>query len=92
MVVLSVNDLTYKIEDKIFFENFNFKIEENDYVSIIAPNKSGKTMLTKILCAIIPTTNICYFYDMALNKESVLSYISKYLAYLVIVFLILLSE
>lgn len=77
MVVLSVNDLTYKIEDKTFFENFNFKIEENDYVSIIAPNKSGKTMLTKILCAIIPTTNICYFYDMALNKESVLSYISK---------------
>ena len=77
MVALSVNNLTYKVNDKTFFENFNLEIEENDYVSIIAPNQSGKTLLTKIICAIIPTHNVCYFYDLALNRKNVLSYIAK---------------
>lgn len=70
--ILSVNNLNYKS-----FKDFNLEIEKNKITSIIAPNKSGKTMLTKILCAIIPTDDVCLLDGISLNKQNVLSYITK---------------
>ena len=70
--ILSVNNLNYKS-----FKNFNLEIEKNKITSIIAPNKSGKTMLTKILCAIIPTDDVCLLDGISLNKQNVLNYITK---------------
>jgi len=75
--ILSVNNLTYQIDNKIFFKDFNLEVEKGKIVSIIAPNQSGKTTLTKILCAIIPTDNNCQVLDISLNKETVLNYITK---------------
>ena len=57
--ILSVNNLNYEVNGKVFFKDFNFSLEKESFTSIIAPNESGKTMLTKILCAIIPTNDIC---------------------------------
>ncbi|MBQ8472122.1 MAG: ATP-binding cassette domain-containing protein [Bacilli bacterium] len=70
--ILSVNNLNYKS-----FKDFNLEIEKNKITSIIAPNKSGKTMLTKILCAIIPTDDVCLLDGISLNKQNVLNYITK---------------
>lgn len=75
--ILKINNLNYELNDEIFFKNFNLDIEEGEYISIIAPNKSGKTMLTKILCAIIPTVDVCALDGISLNKENVLEYITK---------------
>lgn len=75
--ILKINDLTYEIENKTFFKNFNLTVEKNKITSIIAPNKSGKTMLTKIISAIIPTDNLITLEDITLNKKSVLNYIAK---------------
>lgn len=75
--ILSVNNLTYKINEKIFFNEFSLNIEQGKITSIIAPNKSGKTLLTKILCAIIPTDNVCTLDGIKLNKQNVLNYITK---------------
>ncbi len=75
--ILSIENLTYKEKDHIFFHNFNLEIEEKSFTSIIAPNKAGKTMLTKILCAIIPTDNTCIVDGISLNKQTVLEYITK---------------
>lgn len=75
--ILSVNNLTYTINEKTFFENFNLSIASEKITSIIAPNKSGKTMLTKILCAILPTDNVCVLDGISLNKKTVLNYITK---------------
>lgn len=75
--ILKINDLNCKLNDNIFFNNFNLDIKEGEYISIIGPNKSGKTLLTKILCAIIPTDDVCTLDGISLNKENVLEYITK---------------
>lgn len=75
--ILSINNLTYEVADKKTFDKFNLTINEGEFVSIIGPNKSGKTMLTKILCAIIPTDDICVLDGISLNKTTVLEYITK---------------
>ena len=75
--ILSIKNLNYSIDNRLFFKNFNLDIEKGSYVSIIAPNKSGKTVLTKILCAIIPTNDLCFIENISLNKENVLNYITK---------------
>ena len=77
MAVFSIINLSYSIDDKEFFKNFNLEIQEGDYFSIIGPNKCGKTMLTKIMCAILPTYDFCYLDDISLNKENCLNYITK---------------
>lgn len=40
--ILKVNNLTYSINDQIFFKDFNMEVEAKKITSIIAPNKSGK--------------------------------------------------
>ena len=77
MPLFKIDNLNYQINDKIFFKDFNLEVESGEYVSIIAPNKSGKSMLTKIICAIIPTTDICILDDILLNRDNVLKYITK---------------
>ena len=75
--ILFINNLNYSINDKIIFNKLNLEIEKGSWTSIIAPNKSGKTLLTKIICAIIPTYDICNLDSISLNKENVLEYITK---------------
>ena len=77
MPLFKIDNLNYKIDNKVFFKDFNLEIESKEFVSIIAPNKSGKSMLTKIICAIIPTTDFCILDNISLNKENVLKYITE---------------
>ena len=71
--ILSINNLSYKD----FFKDLNLYIENKFFTSILGPNGSGKTMLTKLICAIIPTTDKCILDGISLNKEKVLKYIKK---------------
>ena len=67
-ILLQINKLNYQInDDKIF--NISLDVQKGDYISIIAPNKSGKTILTKLICAIIPTDNMFQIDGIILNKE-----------------------
>lgn len=75
--ILNINNLNYQVNENVFFKDFNLSIEKNKITSIIGPNKSGKTLLTKILCAIIPTNDICILDGISLNKNNVLKYITK---------------
>ena len=78
MALFEIKNLTYKVNDNYFFNNFNLEIEEKKFISIIAPNRSGKTMLTKIISAIIPTyEDNCILDGIILSKETVLNYITK---------------
>lgn len=72
-IILSINNLSYKN----LFKDLNLNIEEKSFTSIIGPNQSGKTMLTKLICAIIPTTDKCVLDGISLNKDKVLKYITK---------------
>lgn len=77
MPLFKINNLNYEKDNQVFFKDFNLEIESNEYISIIAPNQSGKSMLTKIICAIIPTFDYCILDDISLNKENVLNYITR---------------
>ncbi len=73
MAFFKIEDLTYQD----YFKHFNLEITKGQFVSIIGPNHSGKTMLMKIISAIIPTNNVCTLDNIILNKKNVLNYISK---------------
>lgn len=75
MTILKINNLNYSRDDTIIFSNLNLNVFKKDYISIIGLNRSGKTTLTKLLCAIIPTDNIFSINDISLNKQTVLDYI-----------------
>ena len=75
MTILKINNLNYSRDDTIIFSNLNLNVFKKDYISIIGLNRSGKTTLTKLLCAIIPTDNIFSINDIFLNKQTVLDYI-----------------
>ena len=75
MTILKINNLNYSRDDTIIFSNLNLNVFKKDYISIIGLNRSGKTTLTKLLCAIIPSDNIFSINDIFLNKQTVLDYI-----------------
>lgn len=75
--IFSIQNLTFSYDDTLQFDNFNLEIEEGKITSIIGPNKSGKTTLTKLICAILPTTDKCLLKGISLNRENVLNYLTK---------------
>lgn len=75
--ILEISDLNYSKDNRNFFKDFHLEIEKGSFISIIGPNKAGKSMLTKIICAIYPTTDKCILDGIYLNKENVLDYIQK---------------
>lgn len=50
---ITVNGLTYKINDKNILNNMELEIESNKLYTIVGPNGSGKTTLIKHICKII---------------------------------------
>ena len=46
--MLEISNLNY-----LDFKDFNLKIEENSYTSIVGSNKSGKTTVFKIMSGLI---------------------------------------
>ena len=47
--LIEVLNLSIKYDDKQLFNNLNIKIEENTFLSILGPNKSGKSHLASII-------------------------------------------
>jgi zinc transport system ATP-binding protein len=53
MSLLTVKDLSVRIEDKIVVENVSFELGPNDRLSILGPNGAGKTVLLKALLNLV---------------------------------------
>ncbi|MEO0288218.1 MAG: ABC transporter ATP-binding protein [candidate division WOR-3 bacterium] len=61
--ILKIKNLGYILNGIVILENINFKIEENELVSIIGPNGGGKTTLLKLILGINrPTSGTIEFY------------------------------
>ncbi len=71
--MLSINNLNYKN----LYNDFNLEIPKNNFITILGTNRSGKTILTKIISGIIPTTDTCILDNISLNKNTVLTYLTK---------------
>lgn len=54
--MLKLENITYKVEDKIILDNISLSIDER-FVAITGPNGSGKSTLAKIIAGIIPATS-----------------------------------
>ena len=48
--IVKINDLTFKYDDKLVFDNLNLSIKRNSLTTITGRNNCGKTTLIKILC------------------------------------------
>lgn len=55
MANISVNNLTYKVNDKDILKDINLDVKEGSFISVIGTNRSGKTTLLKIIAGIIKT-------------------------------------
>ncbi len=54
--MLKLENITYKVEDKVILDNISLSIDER-FIAITGPNGSGKSTLAKIIAGIIPATS-----------------------------------
>ena len=57
MNIVEIKNLNYKINKKIIFKDFNLKVEEQSFTSIVGNNTSGKTTLINLISGILPSNN-----------------------------------
>lgn len=55
--ILEIKNLNYKVGKTIIFQDFSLSVQEGSYISIAGNNKSGKTILIKLICGILPSKN-----------------------------------
>jgi len=48
-LVVSVHNLTVKMDDRVLFNNLSFEIKKGDIMGIVGPNGTGKTTLFKVI-------------------------------------------
>src|SRR2546423_8464904 len=56
MSLLTVQNLSVRIEDKLIVDDVSFELSERERLSILGPNGAGKTVLLKALLNLIPST------------------------------------
>lgn len=53
-MIISVNQLTKRMNDKLLFQNATFSIEEGEKIALVGVNGTGKSTLLKVLYGIEP--------------------------------------
>src|SRR6266536_3687610 len=54
MSLLTVKNVSVRIEGKVIVENLSFELGPSDTLSILGPNGAGKTVLLKALLGMVP--------------------------------------
>lgn len=52
-IKFNLNDLSYKVEDKLIFDKFKLEITPNNKYALIGSSGKGKSTLAKLLCGLI---------------------------------------
>jgi len=67
--ILTVEDLSWKIKNKVILNSLNFSINHGDFVGIIGPNGAGKSSLLRCLYKkIIPSSGHILFQNKPLSS------------------------
>ena len=71
--IIEINNLNFKYNDNIIFEDLDLNIKKGSFTTIIGNNNSGKSTLAKLILGIIPTeSNIKIDYlNLNNNKEKI---------------------
>lgn len=71
MNAISVKNLTKKFKDAVVLDNISIDFEEGKVHGLIGRNGSGKTMLMKCICGIVPpTSGEIYVNDERIGKDT----------------------
>lgn len=57
MKIIEVKHLAYAVKGKQILRDVNFKVEENDFLTIIGPSGSGKSTTLKLIASLITPTS-----------------------------------
>lgn len=52
-IIIEGKNITFSYEKKVIFNNVNFKINKNEFLSIIGPNGGGKSTLVKLILGLL---------------------------------------
>ena len=56
MSLLTIKNLSVRIQDKLIVDDVSFDLSERERLSILGPNGAGKTVLLKALLSLLPST------------------------------------
>lgn len=68
--IIKINNLNYKINDKIIFNDLNLNIVSGSFNTIIGANNSGKSTLSRIIAGIILTDSSIQILNKELNRKN----------------------
>ena len=68
--MIVINDLCFKYDDNIIFNNFSLSIEKGRFTTILGNNGSGKSTLVKILCGLLDFSGSVSINGLELNKKN----------------------
>ena len=71
--MIVINDLCFKYDDSIIFDNFNLSIKKGNFTTILGNNGSGKSTLVKILCGLLDFNGSISICGMELVKHNLKS-------------------
>lgn len=71
--MIVINDLCFKYDDNIIFNNFNLSIEKGKFTTILGNNGSGKSTLVKILCGLLNFSGSIFICNKELSKRNLKS-------------------
>lgn len=67
--IIEINNLNFKYNDNIIFEDLNLSIKKSSFTTIIGKNNSGKSTLSKIILGIIKTDSNIKIDHLNLNNN-----------------------
>lgn len=69
-IMLSLNNLTKKYEEKVVVNDISLNVNEGDILGFLGPNGAGKTTTIKMACGLIkPSAGSITAYNHSLNKN-----------------------
>lgn len=69
MSILKIDNLSFNYNDNKILKNISFSVEKGEWLSIVGPNGSGKTTITKIITGIIKTNSSITVENLSLDKN-----------------------
>lgn len=69
--ILTINNLTFKYDDNLIFDNFNLTIKKGTWTTVVGPNGSGKSTLVKIIMGLLESDGQIIIDNILKNNNNI---------------------